>query len=58
MVNDKEQMNIKSYVEKFDGIAKKTAIRDLKKLVEMGFVKKVGYKKGAYFCAKENVPKK
>lgn len=58
MVNEKRQMTITSYLEIFQGIVKKTAIRDMKKLVETGFVKKVGYKKGAYFCAEENVPKK
>ncbi|MFH0947484.1 MAG: ATP-binding protein [Elusimicrobiota bacterium] len=58
MVNEKKQMTITAYLEIFGGIARKTAIRDLKKLIKTGFVKKVGYKKGAYFCSGENVPKK
>jgi len=58
MVNEKKQMTITSYLELFGNIVKKTAIRDLKRLVETGLAKKVGYKKGAYFCATENVPKK
>lgn len=58
MVNERKQLTIATYLEVFKNIVKKTAIRDLKKLVETGFVKKVGYKKGAYFCAAENVPKK
>lgn len=58
MVNEKKQMTIAAYLELFKDIVKKTAIRDLKQLIESGLVKKVGYKKGAYFCSTENVPKK
>ncbi len=52
MVNENQKITIKKYVEFFKNISDKTAIRDMKKLIEMGFVKKVGYKKGAYFEAK------
>ncbi len=58
MVNENKRMTIKAYVEAFQGIADKTAKRDMQKLVETGLVQKVGYKKGAYFCSRENVPKK
>ena len=58
MVNEKKQVTIKDYVTISKGIAEKTAIRDLKKLVDTGYVKKVGYKKGAYFCSNLDVPKK
>ena len=57
MVNEKKHITIMNYLELFKDIVKKTAIRDLKRLVEIGLVKKIGYKKGAYFCASENVPK-
>lgn len=42
----------------FNSISDKTAKRDVKKLVETGLVEKVGYKKGAYFQAKTDVPKR
>ncbi len=58
MVNEKKSMTISVYLETFKDIVKKTAIRDLKQLIESGLIKKVGYKKGAYFCAIENVSKK
>ena len=51
-------MTIQIYVSASKGVSSKTAIRDMKRLVDSGLVKKVGYKKGAYFCANENVPKK
>lgn len=58
MVNEKKRMTIAAYVSVFKEISSKTAIRDLKQLIDSGFVQKVGYKKGAYFCATEDVPKK
>jgi ATP-dependent DNA helicase RecG len=58
MVNEKKQMTIKTYAAIFKGIAEKTAIRDMKKLVDTSYVKKIGYKKGAYFCSNLDVPKK
>ena len=52
MMNEKQKITIKKYVEIFKNISDKTAKRDIKKLVEIGLVKKIGYKKGAYFEAK------
>lgn len=58
MVNEKKLFTIKEYVRVFHRISDKTAKRDVKKLVETGLVEKVGYKKGAYFQAKMDVPKR
>lgn len=58
MVNNKERMTIKRYVGLFKEISEKTAKRDIKKLVSNGLIRKVGFKKGAYFEAIEYVPKK
>ena len=57
MVNEQEKFTIKEYTETFK-ISKKTAIRDFKELIKTGFVVKVGVKKGAYYVAREHVPKK
>jgi ATP-dependent DNA helicase RecG len=57
MVNEQEKITIKGYSETFE-VSKKTAIRDFKELIETGFVVKVGAKKGAYYVAREHVPKK
>lgn len=51
IVNEGQKITIKKYVGLFKNISDKTAKRDVKKLVKTGFVKKVGYKKGAYFEA-------
>ncbi|MCK4357598.1 MAG: DUF4062 domain-containing protein [Candidatus Cloacimonetes bacterium] len=52
MVNEDEKITIRKYANFFN-VSDKTVKRDLKKLVETGFVVKVGYKKGAYFEAKK-----
>jgi len=52
MVNKKEKITIRKYLELFPGISDKTVKRDIKKLIEKGMIKKIGYKKGAYFEAK------
>lgn len=52
MVNEDEKITIRKYANIFD-VSDKTVKRDLKKLVETGFVVKVGYKKGAHFEAKK-----
>ncbi len=57
MVNEQEKFTIKKYSEVFE-VSKKTALRDFKKLIKIGFVVKVGVKKGAYYVAREHVPKK
>jgi hypothetical protein len=41
-----------------EGANKKTAIMDFKELIKTGFVVKVGVEKGAYYAAKEHVPKR
>ncbi|OGC04428.1 hypothetical protein A2276_08660 [candidate division WOR-1 bacterium RIFOXYA12_FULL_43_27] len=51
MMNEGEKITIKKYVRLSGNISGKTAQRDIKRLVEIGFVKKTGYKKGAYFEA-------
>lgn len=51
MVNGNKKFTIKEYANIFK-ISKKTAKRDMKKLVETGYVNKKGVKKGAYFEAK------
>ena len=58
MVNEGKSLTIKSYADVFKDVSKKTAVRDMKKLIGTGFAKKIGYKKGAYFCATSHVPKK
>lgn len=57
MVNKREKITIKKYAEIFE-VSKKTAIRDFKELIKKGFVAKLGVKKGAYYVAREYVPKK
>ena len=57
MVNERENFTIRKYAETFE-VSKKTAIRDFKELIKTGFVVKVGVKKGAYYAAREHVPKK
>jgi len=57
MVNKRKKITIKKYAEIFE-ISKKTAIRDFKELIKKGFVAKLGVKKGAYYVAREYVPKK
>ena len=56
-VNERENFTIRKYAETFK-VSKKTAIRDFKELIKTGFVVKVGVKKGAYYVAREHVPKK
>lgn len=51
MINEKKTMEIIAYCERFH-VNEKTARRDFKKLVETGFVQKVGSTKGAFFKAK------
>ncbi len=48
MVNEKRRLTIKEYASIFK-MSEKTAKRDIKKLVKIGYVRKVGVKKGAYF---------
>ncbi|MBL7148197.1 MAG: hypothetical protein ISS82_05205 [Nanoarchaeota archaeon] len=50
MVNENKKMTIKEYSNTFR-INEKTSKRDMKKLVILGYAKKVGFKKGAYFEA-------
>jgi ATP-dependent DNA helicase RecG len=57
MVNERENFTIRKYAETFE-VSKKTAVRDFKELIKTGFVVKVGVKKGAYYAAREHVPKK
>ncbi|MFH2026693.1 MAG: RNA-binding domain-containing protein [bacterium] len=57
MVNKREKFTIKKYTETFE-VSKKTAIRDFKELIKKEFTVKVGDKKGAYYVARENVPKR
>ncbi len=57
MVNMREKFTIKKYADTFE-VSKKTAIRDFKELIKKEFTVKVGAKKGAYYVAKENVPKR
>jgi ATP-dependent DNA helicase RecG len=52
IVNDKQKITVKKYLEQLPGISEKTAKRDIKILVEKGMIKKIGFKKGAYFEAK------
>jgi len=49
---------IKNIEQWGEGTNKKTAIRDFKELIKTGFVVKVGVKKGAYYVAREHVPKR
>lgn len=51
MVNKKQNITVQKYVDMFN-ISDKTAKRDIKKLVEVEMIEKVGFKKGAYFKAK------
>ena len=50
MVNKNMRTTIREYSKVFK-ISEKTAKRDMKKLLGTGYVKKVGFKKGAYFEA-------
>ncbi|MFH1439431.1 MAG: ATP-binding protein [Candidatus Woesearchaeota archaeon] len=50
MINRGEKLTIQEYAMKFD-VSSKTAKRDIKELVETGYIKKVGVKKGAFFEA-------
>ena len=56
MVNEGRKLTIEECSKTFQ-VSRKTAIRDLKKLIEKGFVTKVGVKKGVFYVAVENVPK-
>ncbi|GEM_PF-5103188 len=49
--NENKTMEIISYCEQFK-VNEKTARRDLRKLINVGFVKKIGSTKGAVFKAK------
>lgn len=51
VVNKKQNITIQKYADMFN-ISDKTAKRDIKKLVEVEMIEKVGFKKGAYFKAK------
>jgi len=51
MVNEKQKMTIKTYSEMFS-ISKKTAKRDMGKMMMLNLIIKRGVKKGAYFEAK------
>jgi len=50
-VNKKQNITIQKYADMFN-ISDKTAKRDIKKLIEVQMIEKVGFKKGAYFKAK------
>jgi len=51
MVNEKKTMEIVVYCDHFQ-VNEKTARRDLKKLIDIGLVEKIGSTKGAFFKAK------
>ncbi len=51
IINERKTFTIKEYVGCFD-VNDRTARRDLKKLIEFGFIEKLGKTKGAYFQAK------
>ncbi|MFH1368862.1 MAG: ATP-binding protein [Elusimicrobiota bacterium] len=57
MVNENKNIEIDDYYSRFR-VNEKTARRDLKKLVSLGFVEKVGSTKKAFFRAKDKLPKK
>ena len=48
MLNEKRRLTIKEHASIFK-VSEKTSKRDMKKLVKIGYVRKVGVKKGAYF---------
>ncbi|MBN1353779.1 MAG: DUF4062 domain-containing protein [Candidatus Omnitrophica bacterium] len=50
MVNERQTLEIADYCKKFD-VTEKTARRDLKKMISIGYVEKVGATKGAFFKA-------
>ena len=50
MVNEKQTLEIADYCKKFD-VTEKTARRDLKKMISIGYVEKIGATKGAFFKA-------
>jgi len=50
MVNEKQTLEIVDYCKKFD-VTEKTARRDLKKMISIGYVEKIGATKGAFFKA-------
>jgi hypothetical protein len=58
MVNEEKHITIVNHLEVFKDTVKKTPIRDLKRLIEIGLVKKIGHKKGAYFCAPKLISSK
>ncbi|MCB4792794.1 MAG: DUF4062 domain-containing protein [Elusimicrobia bacterium] len=58
MVNERHTFTIHKYTELFKNISDKTAKRDIKGLLDTGYIKKIGYKKGAYFQSNLDVPKK
>lgn len=51
MVNEGQKFTIEEYYKSFD-VNEKTARRDFKKLIEVGFVEKIGTTKKAFFKAK------
>ena len=51
MVNEKKTMEIIDYCKQLK-VNEKTARRDFKKLIEAGFIEKIGATKGAFFKAK------
>lgn len=59
MVNDGKTFAINEYYQKFN-TNEKTARRDFRKLISLGFVEKMGSTKKAYFKAREQqgLPKK
>ncbi len=50
MVNEKKKFEIDNYCNKFK-VTEKTARRDFKKMISVGYVEKVGSTKGAFFKA-------
>ncbi len=51
MINEKKALEIDDYCKKFK-VTEKTARRDFKKMIAIGYVEKIGSTKGAYFKAK------
>jgi ATP-dependent DNA helicase RecG len=51
MINERRKMTIRDYVNMFQ-VNKRTAIRDMQKLVKLAFVEKHGERRGAYFVGK------
>lgn len=56
MVNEKKTFTISQYINAFK-VTDKTARTDLKELESLNLIEKVGKTKGAFFSAKEGLPK-